>query len=352
MTLPTQTPANGDGWAAAAASGDIAYRTQSLRFQPMEVSLDESVNRFALVWLYLRAVGVSFVFWMIIFVIWLITNLGSFGSASTVDPNTGLSSGSNVDFSLLGIGSLLAFLVFFLVLLFTRTQEPIAEWRSMIEERAAAATSAYAAIYGSLRRRQIPLNPVALRVRSDILGKESVNNRLVITERGYTAYVSVFPYGTSLYVGWLMFRSRRGYQLIFTFLKDALGSVFGRADLVSQMLRTEKVRAMREALHYAAREGVDIAIRGIDVPLTATFGHDVPIQDLEAPVPSGSVGYGPAPSPAPAPDFGQFPPPHAYTAPAPGPAPVPNFGQADAAPDYPVPATEPFAAPEPPPAQN
>jgi hypothetical protein len=350
VTLPTQTPANGDGWAAAATSGDIAYRTQSLKFQPVEVSLDESVNRFALVWLYLRAAAVSIIFWMVLFVIWLITNLSSLSNSA---------GGGGVDTSLLNVDSIIAFLLFWFVLLFTRTQEPIAEWRSMIEERAAAATSAYAAIYGSLRRRQIPLSPVALRVRSDVLGKESVNNRLVITERGYTAYVSVFPYGTSLYVGWLMFRNRRGYQLIFTFLKDAIGSVFGRSDLISQMLRTEKVRAMREALHYAAREGVDIAIRGIDVPLVATFGHDVPIQDLDAPMPSGSVGYGPAPVPAP--DFGQVPPPHAYAAPAPGPAPVPgpapapDFGPADTAPAYPAqgPAPEPFTAPEPaPPTQN
>jgi hypothetical protein len=337
VTLPIQTPLGGDGWAAAATSGDIAYRTQGLKFQPMEISLDESVNRLALLWLYVRAAAVSIIFWMVLFVIWLITNANTFSNPG--GPDTGL----------LNVSSLLAFLLFWFVMLFTRTQEPIAEWRSMIEERAAAATSAYAAIYGSLRRRQIPLSPVAMRVRSDILGKESVNNRLVITERGYTAYVSVFPYGTSLYVGWLMFRNRRGYQLIFTFLKDALGSVFGRSDLVSQMLRTEKIRAMREALHYAAREGVDIAIRGIDVPLVATFGYDVPIQDLEAPMPSGSVGYG-APAPAPAPDFGQVPPPHAYAAPVPGPAPAPDFGQADAAP---APAPEQFAAPEPtPPVQN
>jgi hypothetical protein len=344
-------PAVGDGWAAAATSGDMAYRTQSLKFQPMEIALDESVNRLALVWLYVRAAGISIIFWMVLFVIWLITNLSSFSN----------SAGGGVDTSLLKIDSILAFLLFWFAMLFTRTQEPIAEWRSMIEERAAAATSAYAAIYGSLRRRQIPLSPVALRVRSDILGQEAVNNRLVIAERGYTAYVSVFPYGTSLYVGWLMFRNRRGYQLIFTFLKDAIGSVFGRSDLISQMLRTEKIRAMREALHYAAREGVDIAIRGIDVPLVATFGHDVPIQDLDAPTPSGSVGYGSAPAPAPVPGFGQAPPPHAYAAPAPGsapvpgPAPVPDFGQADAAPAYPAqgPAPEAFAAPEPtPPVQH
>jgi hypothetical protein len=320
VTLTAQTPTNGDGWAAAATSGDLAYRTQSLKYQPVELSLDESVNRLALLWLYVRAAFVSFLFWMVVFVLWLITSAHTFANTA--------GTGATPDFSLLFIGSLLAFLLFWFVMLFTKTQEPIAEWRSMIEERAAAATSAYAAIFGSLRRRQIPLNPAAMRVRSEILGQEAVNSRLVINERGYTAYVSVFPYGTSLYVGWMMFRNRRGYQLILTFLADAVGSIFGRSDLVSQMLRTEKVRAMREALHYAAREGVDTAIRGIEVQMATTFGFDVPIQDLEAAPQNAAVGYS-----APAPDFGQLAPQHAHAAP--------------------VPAPEPFATSEPtPPVQN
>jgi hypothetical protein len=143
----------------------------------------------------------------------------------------------------------------------------------------------------------------------------------VISERGYTAYVSVFPYGTSLYVGWIMFRSRRGVLLILTALKDVIGGILGRTDLVSQMLRTEKVRAMREAVHSAAREGVDIAIQGIEVPMVSTFGFEVPVQDLDAVAASPQPGMQGA---SPVPAHARTPVPSPVPAPAPAPAPAPT----------------------------
>jgi hypothetical protein len=301
VTLPTNGSSSTGGWAAVRpGDGETAYHIQSLRHQPVELALDESVPRYALLSLFVRSAAVAFGVWCVFLVIWFLGALSSFSNNST--PNS----------SLLSIGSAVSFFTFWFVLLFSRTNEPIAEWRALLEDKAAAAVSAYAAIYGSLRRRRIPLNAVPTRVRSDVLLPEAVNNRLVITERGYSAYVSVFPYGTSLYIGWLMFRSRRGISLILTALKDVLGSILGRTDIVSQMLRTEKVRAMREAVHSAAREGVDIAIQGIEVPMMATFGYDVPVQDLDAPPASpapGMPGARPAPAPAPLP------------APAPTPAP-------------------------------
>ena len=314
MTSAMDGSPSARGWAAVGpGDGDTAYHIQSLKHQPVELALDESVPRSALLSLFLRAVAVAFVVWWIFLIIWFAGESSSFSSGGTPDT------------SLLSVGSIISFLLFWFVLLFTKTHEPIGEWRALLENKSAAATSAYAAIYGSLRRRQIPLNAIPMRVRSDVLLPEAVNNRLVISERGYTAYVSVFPYGTSLYVGWLMFRSRRGIVLILTALKDVLGGILGRTDLVSQMLRTEKVRAMREAVHSAAREGVDIAIQGTEVPMMATFGFDVPIQDLDAAAASPQPGmpggqpvsaYAPSPAPAPAPF------PAAAPMPAPAPAPV------------------------------
>jgi uncharacterized protein YbjQ (UPF0145 family) len=126
-------------------------------------------------------------------------------------------------------------------------------------------------------------------------------------------YVSVFPYGSSLYVGWTMWRSRRGATLIGHYLKDLVGSLFGRTGAINQMLRTERVRAMREAVHAAVREGAEVAVQGVEVPIAATFGRDVPIQDLRAaavapaapvapptPVaPAAPASWGPAPVPGP-----------------------------------------------------
>ncbi|TDB75298.1 hypothetical protein E1264_40045, partial [Actinomadura sp. KC216] len=281
MTTQPGTAQGGGGWAAAGPrGGDIAYRTQSLKFVPMELSLDESVPWRSLRSLFMRAFIVSFAVYLpffflafIGFVVWLGSQGGSGFEDSDGSSGTGL-------MSMGWLGVFIASAVFWLVLLLSQTEEPIAEWRTLLENKAAAADSAYAAIYGSLARRRIPVNVTAMRIRSDILAPEVVNNRLVIVERHYSAYVSVFAYGTSLYVGWMMWRNRRGYLLIGTFIKDLVGSILGRSGLINQMLRTERVRATREAVHSAVREGVEVAVQGIEVPLAATFGQDLPIQDL------------------------------------------------------------------------
>jgi hypothetical protein len=298
MAGAAPTPAG--GWAASGlGSGNASYRTQTLKYEPIELHFDESVSLRTLFRLWLSAFIASFLVWVVFFILWLVTGGPSSGS------DNGFGS-TGMDTSVLNVGSIIGFLVFWLVLLFSRIPEDIAEWRTLLEDKAAAATSAYAAIFGALKpRRQIPVGVVAARIRSDVLNREVVNNRLVISDRGYVAYVSVFEYGTSLYVGWMMWRNRPGWRLIGQYLKDVVGGMFGRTGTINQMLRTEKARAMREAVHSAVREGVEVAVRGIEVPMLSTFGQDIPIQDLTAPSyganapgPAPAPGYGPGPAPA------------------------------------------------------
>jgi hypothetical protein len=291
------------GWAAAGpAGGDTAYRTQSLKFLPVETSLDESVSLRTLFELWLRAAIVSVTIWVVFFFIWLI---GAVGTLNALSSGSDIGGAGNALGGLFVVGQLIAFVVFWVLLLAPQMAEPIAEWRTLLENKAGAAGSAYAAVYGSLARRRIPVNAAAVRVRSDVLAPEVVNNRLIITERSYVVYISVFPYGTSLYVGWSMYRNRRGATLIGIFFKDLVGSFVGRTGLINQMLRTEKVRAMREAVHSAVREGVEVAVQGVEVPIVATFGHEVPVQNLSmgapAPIPAawGPVSGPPAPEPVP-----------------------------------------------------
>jgi hypothetical protein len=321
--------------------GDVAYRMQTLRYRPVEIGLDEGVPLATLVrlfvWAFVASFLVSVVFFVLFVVVYLFSDTGPLDSDM---PGSGL----------LLIGSVLSFVAFWLVLLGARVDEPIAEWKTLIDDRFAAADSAYAAIYGTLRGRGIPVDASAERVRSDVLGREVVNNRLVITERAYTVLVTVFPYGTSLYTGWTMWRRRRGATILGNFLKDLAGGFAGRAGAINQMLRTERVRAMREAVHAAVREGAEAAVRGADVPLAAAFGQDLPVHDLSIP-----AGQGPTPPPAPsgpagpgswggdpaawgtAPAAPAAPNPWASPTPGPGSAPPPAAPQTPAAPPQPGP---------------
>lgn len=267
-------PPDGPQWAAASiGGGDVAYRTQSLKFLPIELTLDESVP-WRVIWsLLLRAGGTG----LAIFLGFALVGLIAGANKPRYEYGTFGSSGNAID-DYLSVGLFFGIIAFVVIFFFSATSEPISEWRTLLEGKAAAATSSYAAIYGALSSRAYPLRIDASRIRSDLLAPEAVNSRLVITERSYIAYVSVFEYGTSLYVGWMMWRDRRGITLFAIFIKDLLGGIVGRTGSANQMLRTERIRAMREAVHAAVREGVDTAVRGIDVPIVSTFGHELPIK--------------------------------------------------------------------------
>lgn len=229
--IPTGGPSD---WAASGAVGpNGAYRSQTLQYRDVELNFDETVSYSTLKNLALTA------FWSSVLVFVL---LGLLPAILAGDPDA------------MSPGLLFSIVVFWVVLLAVRLNEPVSEWKTLLEDKAAASSSAYAAIYGALARRRIPVSAVPARVRSDIT-PEVVHNRLVITSGRYVAYVTVFAYGTSLYVGWTMWRSRPGAVVIGHFVKDIVGGILNRAGNVQQMLRTERPRAMREAVHSAAREG-------------------------------------------------------------------------------------------------
>ncbi|BCJ41323.1 hypothetical protein GCM10010168_89170 [Actinoplanes ianthinogenes] len=314
-------------------NGDVAYRMQGLRHTPVELGLEESVPAGTLVRLWLWAAVPSFVVWAVFAFLALLVHV-----ASEPSPFGGDTPGDGV----FAVGSLLSFIVFWVVLLAARVDEPVAEWRTLLEDRWQAADSAYAAIYGTLRRRAIPVEAHAVRIRTDLLAPEAVNNRLEITDRSYQVHVTVFPYGSSLFLGWTMWRGRRGATLLGHFVKDLVGGMFGRVGPINPMLRGERVRALREAVHGAVREGAEVAAQGLVVPLTATFGAEVPVQDLRAQAAYGPPpGYGP-PVPGPMPSGYA---PGAFTAPPAGPTP------ASAAPAFGMPAPGAPAEPAPTPAE-
>ncbi|WP_322751499.1 MULTISPECIES: hypothetical protein [unclassified Frankia] len=292
------------GWRGGDGNG--AYLDKTLRHQPIELSLDDSVSGSTLRSLFGRALGASFFSWLIFgFLSLFVLVTGSESAAAGIGT----------------LGAIVAGIVFWVVLLLSRLTEPIAEWRVLLEDRTASAESTYSQIAGSLRVRQIPLARTVRRMYTGI-GAGNVSNRLVLTEGHYSAYVSVFGYGTSLYLGWMMWRSRRGYALIGKFLADLVNGMLGRIDPETIMLRTERPRAMREAVHAACREGLYVAIEGQDVPIAFGFPHGLPPIDAAGPTPPdplgpGNLDFGGRPG------VGQPPYPQPYPQPAP---PAPGAG--------------------------
>jgi hypothetical protein len=185
------------------------------------------------------------------------------------------------------LAGILGFIAFFGAL-FIPFREAISSWWALVDGRADAADSAYAAIYGSVHQRQYPMVCTPRRIRNEFRSS-SARNYLVVNDGPYVAYVSVFAYGSGLYMGWTMWRRQLPISMFFAFVKQQIDTVTGRGTLFHLILRAEVVQAFREALHAAVTEGLDVALADLRIPLAATFGHDIPVESFDTGVPSAAV---------------------------------------------------------------
>lgn len=290
---PSTTPADPSPF-----DKDAAYLNQTLRHERMELALDDSVS--------LHTIG------LIIVRAWLaaIIPLAVFGVLGAIMLFSAADSGGDISGAslMLSLAIFSGGAVFWLVLLLAKVTEPIGEWRVLLAERWSHAESYHRMIAAALYRRAIPLHLWHKRVVLNAVGRP-VKHTIVLTEGDYQAYVTVFPYGTSLYVGWQMWRRRSGAQLIGRALVDR----FSATNIVAAMLRTDRPRAMREAVHLACREAVyqPVSAEQWDLAMRVDLGELVdentllqpqqpsPVIPAQAAPPAGTVPAPPPPAPAP-----------------------------------------------------
>lgn len=301
---------------------DSVYLEKTLRHEPMELSLGDTVSLKALAYLAIRSWVASVLFFTVFVILWILTG----GLSSTADST--FNGGGGGDTSLLSVGIVGSGILFWVVLLFSKMQEPIGEWRVLLADRWEYSSSVYSAVAGVLAARSLPIRPTARRIYADPASRQ-VKNVLELKEGQYSAYVTVFPYGSSLYLGWMMWRRRSGAVLIGRLLADMVGSMFGTVDAVRVMLRTDRPRAMREAVHAACREGIYSAVR--QEMVADSFGFPAGLPPIEAfelaPAASPAVPampHGGAPVPA-APPPSPAVPPQGPAVPPPPAAPVPGM---------------------------
>ncbi|MCM3884213.1 hypothetical protein [Frankia sp. R82] len=278
--------------------GNAAYLDKTLRHQPIELALDESVSGLEIWRMFARATLVSLFVMVAFFTLAIVVALLQGLSDSSGDSGLG-GFGYAAAGTLVKMGTFVSTAVFWILFLVLRHREPVGEWRVLLADSADRTTSVYTQIAGTVRKRQIPVNVSYRRVATG-LGRREVSSRLILTYEDYTAYVSVFPYGTGLYLGWMMWRNRRGAKLVVQFFADLVGTLLGRTDPEGRMLRTESARAMREGVHAACREGLYVALDGRDVPAEFGFPDGLPpIDEQRVPVAHASrtAPAGPVPAP-------------------------------------------------------
>jgi len=175
--------------------------------------------------------------------------------------------------SLIGIVWFVAFLVY----LFTRIPVSLSEWKTLIEGRGPQAQDVFGHVAYTLRRRQAPVDSLSVRQLSQ--PGHPRRDYLQVRYGILSGYVTCFPYGTDLYVGWTLWWrfSPVHYALM---VAGRRWQVFtGRGTELHLLYRYDFAKAMREAMHAAVGEAVDAArgLRPLE-PLPA----DVPVEVVQA----------------------------------------------------------------------
>lgn len=143
------------------------------------------------------------------------------------------------------------------VSLFFRIREPIAEYSLLVEGRAMAASSAYGFVLRAAQARStpFPLHPVRISGQYWLrLGDERLQSLIVVQ-----------TYGTDLYVGWTMWRSRSTIVVIWHIIRD-LFRIFAGGTAYRSALQNTHARALREITHSLTRLGVQAAVLNVQAP--------------------------------------------------------------------------------------
>ena len=157
----------------------------------------------------------------------------------------------------------------------------VGRWEVLVSDAAMRGADVYATIAAALQSRGVPADVTRRTIISDTEGRRDT---LVVTRRRFAAYMSVFPFGTGLYVSWAMWREQSFLSMCWAVVVKVVRRSIGHSDELALALQGDSARALREALHLAAREGVEAAYAARTPSGGSTF-------DPPAYVPAFSVGY-------------------------------------------------------------
>ena len=239
--LPQAGPAVGQ------AGPNATYMGLRLQYQQTpEPTFDPIGNVRFLFQMWVRSVLYSVVYWFGAFVGVIICGL----IALVISLTAGLTL-----FVIAGVVIALALAICFW---FLKIPIQVSEWKISVDKKAAAVPMVFDHIAWVLRGRAAPLD--SLEVRRLRLPGDGVRDYLELRSGLFTGYVACFPYGQDLYVGWTFWITLSPFRYVCMIITRIWQTIFNRGNDLYTSLRYDSARAMRETMHSAAREGVDVAI--------------------------------------------------------------------------------------------
>jgi hypothetical protein len=161
-------------------------------------------------------------------------------------------------FALWYIGAGLVGLLFLSLYWLIPVPAQLSEWKTLVDGKAAAAPVIFDHIAWALQRRQTPLDDAKIR-KLKLAGGEG-RDYLEVRRALFSGLVCCFAYGEDLYVGWTFWLKISPLRCLLMFLARLGQTMMRRGTDLYVTLRYDYAKAMREAMHHSAREGVDVAI--------------------------------------------------------------------------------------------
>jgi hypothetical protein len=257
------------------ASPNEAYLGNRLVFNDNTTPLDPVTNPVYLRSLAVRFVAVVVAWWlgqMLLWLIFLITGAQT-TNASTVDqfgdPTGG--GGTSSVFTFFLIVSTLYSLLLAILFWFVKLPVQLSEWMLTVDGKGSRARSAIEHMYAIIAARRTPVR--RLGVVQVVNLTRGPRDYVQMSDGIYTGLVSCFPHGSDLFIGWTFWLALSPARWVLT----SLGRLFGRGAGIYGGTLWDQPKAMREVLHSAVREGVDVATGSTEPVAQGTFGTSVPI---------------------------------------------------------------------------
>lgn len=166
--------------------------------------------------------------------------------------------------------------VVWLVFVFRPIPVALSEWKFLVDGEAAAAPIAFEHITWAFRRRRTPVD--SLRVRRLTHSMQGRRDYLQVRDGIFAGYVSCFPYGDDLFIGWTFWWSISPFRWWLISLGRLWQTRTLRGSQLYIIARYEGGKALRDALHAAAREGADVASGEAEPRGAGTIGSDVAVE--------------------------------------------------------------------------
>jgi hypothetical protein len=154
-------------------------------------------------------------------------------------------------------GSFLTAVAFLILFLVIPIPVVLSEWKFLVDDQGAARPIVFDHVTYAFRRRNTPVDSVGVR-RLSLPG--GVTRDYLEVKRGdFVGYISCFEEGNDLYVGWTFWLRMRPIRWLILRLELLWHEITQKGNELYITLRYESVKSMREAMHSAAREGIDVA---------------------------------------------------------------------------------------------